>query len=195
MVHTFDVTDPQRQAALKRVKVGDSLTAIGTEAWLARSNQLAHILRHRGGTRRMLRPRGHGGRVRAAWQETVPIIYRGRIAARAAARARGGEQPRASSRSKATATVVCYVAGRRWRDTLIKRSFSVADRRTSVALEQEFWVALMHIAASRRQTLTALVATADAQCPEGRSLASALRVLALQEFFRSRRVPSALSEP
>jgi hypothetical protein len=32
MVHTFNVTDPQRQAALKRVKVGDSLTAIGTEA-------------------------------------------------------------------------------------------------------------------------------------------------------------------
>lgn len=32
-VHTFDVTDPQRQAALKRVKVGDSLTAIGTEAF------------------------------------------------------------------------------------------------------------------------------------------------------------------
>ena len=76
------------------------------------------------------------------------------------------------------------------RDTLIKRSFSVADRRTSVALEQEFWVALMHIAASRQQTLTALVAAADAQHPEGRSLASALRVLALREFFRSRPAPS-----
>ena len=33
MVHTFNVTDPQRQAALKRVKVGDSLTAVGTEAF------------------------------------------------------------------------------------------------------------------------------------------------------------------
>jgi Cu/Ag efflux protein CusF len=33
MVHTFNVTDPRRQAALKRVKVGDSLTAIGTEAF------------------------------------------------------------------------------------------------------------------------------------------------------------------
>lgn len=33
MVHTFDVTDPRRQAALKRVKVGDSLTAVGTEAF------------------------------------------------------------------------------------------------------------------------------------------------------------------
>ena len=33
MVHTFAVTDPKRQAALKRVKVGDTLTAIGTEAF------------------------------------------------------------------------------------------------------------------------------------------------------------------
>ena len=33
MVHIFNVTDPRRQAALKRVKVGDSLTAIGTEAF------------------------------------------------------------------------------------------------------------------------------------------------------------------
>jgi len=32
LVHTFNVTDPRRQAALKRVKVGDTLTAIGTEA-------------------------------------------------------------------------------------------------------------------------------------------------------------------
>jgi hypothetical protein len=33
LVHIFDVTDPRQQAALKRVKVGDSLTAIGTEAF------------------------------------------------------------------------------------------------------------------------------------------------------------------
>jgi predicted DNA-binding ribbon-helix-helix protein len=68
-------------------------------------------------------------------------------------------------------------------DTLIKRSFSLAGRRTSVALEQEFWAAPMHIAASRQQTITALVAEADARRPVGRPLASALRVLALQELF------------
>jgi hypothetical protein len=33
MVHTFNVTDARQQAVLKRVKVGDSLTAIGTEAF------------------------------------------------------------------------------------------------------------------------------------------------------------------
>ena len=63
-------------------------------------------------------------------------------------------------------------------DTLIKRSFSLAGRRTSVALEPEFWAALMHIAASRRQTLTALVLEA-AKARRPRGLASALRVLAL----------------
>ena len=33
LVHTFAVTEPRRQAALKRVKIGDSLTVIGTEAF------------------------------------------------------------------------------------------------------------------------------------------------------------------
>jgi predicted DNA-binding ribbon-helix-helix protein len=46
---------------------------------------------------------------------------------------------------------------------LIKRSFSLADRRTSVALEQEFWAALMHVAVKRQQRLTALVAEGDAR--------------------------------
>jgi predicted DNA-binding ribbon-helix-helix protein len=66
--------------------------------------------------------------------------------------------------------------------TLIKRSFSLVGHRTSVALEQEFWAALTHIAASRQQTMTALVAEADARRPAGRPLASTLRVFALQAF-------------
>ena len=66
---------------------------------------------------------------------------------------------------------------------LIKHSFSLTGRRTSVALEQEFWAALIRIAASRRQTLTQLVAAADAMLISGQPLASTLRVLALREFF------------
>jgi predicted DNA-binding ribbon-helix-helix protein len=79
--------------------------------------------------------------------------------------------------------------------TPIKRSFSPAGRRTSIALEQEFWAALMHIAISRQQTLTALIAEADAQRPEGRPLASALRVFAqmfaLQAVFSQPSAPAA----
>jgi predicted DNA-binding ribbon-helix-helix protein len=67
----------------------------------------------------------------------------------------------------------------------MKRSFSFADRRTSVALEPEFWRALEHIAASRQQTLVALVSSVEAQHSRGQ-WASALRVFALEEFFRPR---------
>jgi predicted DNA-binding ribbon-helix-helix protein len=62
---------------------------------------------------------------------------------------------------------------------LIKRSFSLAGHRTSVALEAEFWTVLLRIARSRQQNLSALVAAADASRAPDRPLASALRVMAL----------------
>jgi predicted DNA-binding ribbon-helix-helix protein len=62
---------------------------------------------------------------------------------------------------------------------LIKRSFSLAGHRTSVALEQEFWDALTRMAQARGVSLSALVARADAARGADRPLASALRVLAL----------------
>ena len=64
----------------------------------------------------------------------------------------------------------------------MKRSFSLAGHRTSVALEQEFWQALQRIALRRGQSLSALVAATDTGRGPGRPLASALRVLALQNF-------------
>jgi predicted DNA-binding ribbon-helix-helix protein len=78
------------------------------------------------------------------------------------------------------------VAGRQPLSGLIKRSFSLAGHRTSVALEEEFWSALSQLAADRQQTLTALVASTDAGREPGRPLASALRVLALREFSQRR---------
>jgi predicted DNA-binding ribbon-helix-helix protein len=64
---------------------------------------------------------------------------------------------------------------------LIKRSFSLAGHRTSVALEREFWDALTQMAQARGQSLSALVAAADAERPAGRPLASVLRVMALMD--------------
>jgi predicted DNA-binding ribbon-helix-helix protein len=64
---------------------------------------------------------------------------------------------------------------------LVKRSFSLAGHRTSVALEAEFWSAVAAIAQRRGQTLSALVAETDAARAPGRPLASALRLLALQD--------------
>jgi predicted DNA-binding ribbon-helix-helix protein len=75
----------------------------------------------------------------------------------------------------------------RWRQRLsglFKRSFSLAGHRTSVALEEEFWRALIAIAQARGQSLSALVANTDAAREAGRPLASALRLLALREAPR-----------
>lgn len=72
----------------------------------------------------------------------------------------------------------------RWRlSALVKRSFSLAGHRTSVALEEEFWTALTRVAELRGQSLSALVAAVDVARFTGQPLASALRVQALREFF------------
>ena len=63
---------------------------------------------------------------------------------------------------------------------LVKRSLALSGHRTSVALEPEFWSALAELAAARGETLAALVGAIDAARDPKRSLASALRVFALQ---------------
>lgn len=72
-------------------------------------------------------------------------------------------------------------AGQRRRLSLVKRSFSVSGHRTSVALEPEFWSALSDIATRRGALLSALVAQVDAERCPGQPLASALRIVALQQ--------------
>ena len=62
---------------------------------------------------------------------------------------------------------------------LVKRSFSLAGHRTSVALEAEFWAVLTAIAATNHQSLAAFVAGLDAARDPDRPLASLLRVHAL----------------
>jgi predicted DNA-binding ribbon-helix-helix protein len=62
---------------------------------------------------------------------------------------------------------------------LVKRSFSLAGHRTSVALEPEFWDVLTTVAAGRGLGLATLVAEIDAARPAGRPLASSLRIMAL----------------
>jgi predicted DNA-binding ribbon-helix-helix protein len=64
---------------------------------------------------------------------------------------------------------------------LVKRSFTLAGHRTSVALEQEFWEVLETIASARRRTMASLVAEVDAARRPDRPLASALRILALTQ--------------
>jgi predicted DNA-binding ribbon-helix-helix protein len=63
---------------------------------------------------------------------------------------------------------------------LLKRSFSLAGHRTSVALEQEFWDVLAQDAAARGLNLARMVADIDAERGLARPLASALRIHALR---------------
>jgi predicted DNA-binding ribbon-helix-helix protein len=62
---------------------------------------------------------------------------------------------------------------------LVKRSFSLAGHRTSVALEVPFWDALATCAAARGITLARLVVEIDGDRAPEQPLASALRVFAL----------------
>ena len=68
---------------------------------------------------------------------------------------------------------------------LIKRSFSLAGHRTSVALEPKFWAVLDEAAARRGASLASLVAGIDAQRMPPEPLASALRLAALAEARNS----------
>jgi predicted DNA-binding ribbon-helix-helix protein len=60
----------------------------------------------------------------------------------------------------------------------VKRSFTIKGHRTSISLEAPFWEALRQAATEERTTLSALVATIDAE--RGTSgLSSAVRVWVL----------------
>jgi predicted DNA-binding ribbon-helix-helix protein len=75
----------------------------------------------------------------------------------------------------------CTASIRRNRLTgLVKRSFSLAGHRTSVALEAEFWAVLLRMADANEQSLSGLVAAVDSAREPDQPLASALRVTALR---------------
>ncbi len=64
--------------------------------------------------------------------------------------------------------------------SLFKKSFTLAGKRTSVALEPEFWAALEAMAAGHGLTLSRLVDNIATHRGD-RSVASALRICALSK--------------
>jgi len=67
--------------------------------------------------------------------------------------------------------------------TIVKRSVRIAGHATSISLEAAFWQGLCDIAAARRMSVNARVATIDAT--RGGNLSSAIRLFVL-ECARSR---------
>jgi predicted DNA-binding ribbon-helix-helix protein len=65
-----------------------------------------------------------------------------------------------------------------------KRSITIADHKTSISLENEFWDCLQEIAVERDVSLGALVAAIDANRQHAK-LSSAIRIFVLQ-FYRYR---------
>ncbi len=64
---------------------------------------------------------------------------------------------------------------------LVKRSFSLAGHRTSIALEAAFWEVLEDVARAQGMSLAGLVVSVDAARDGTQPFASALRLLALRE--------------
>jgi predicted DNA-binding ribbon-helix-helix protein len=66
---------------------------------------------------------------------------------------------------------------------ITKRSVIVSGHKTSVSLEETFWLELKTIAAERKVTLGHLIATVDAD-RQHPNLSSALRVFVLAKYYR-----------
>jgi len=66
---------------------------------------------------------------------------------------------------------------------VVKRSIVIAGHKTSVSLEDAFWMALKEIAAERDMTLSDLVASIDSERQHG-NLSSAIRLFVL-DFYRN----------
>ena len=67
----------------------------------------------------------------------------------------------------------------------LKRSFSIAGHRTSISLEQAFWVALKDIARDQNRSLASVVASIDRERGDA-GLSSAIRVWVLDHYRKSR---------
>jgi predicted DNA-binding ribbon-helix-helix protein len=64
---------------------------------------------------------------------------------------------------------------------VVKRSIVIAGHKTSVSLEDAFWIGLKDIAGTRNMTLSELVASIDADRRQG-NLSSAIRLYVLDHF-------------
>lgn len=67
---------------------------------------------------------------------------------------------------------------------VVKRSIVVGRHKTSVSLEDLFWVELRKIAEQRRQTLSQLVADIDAQRQHS-NLSSAIRLFVFEQRVKN----------
>ena len=68
----------------------------------------------------------------------------------------------------------------------LKRSVTIDGHRTSVSLEEAFWVELRHICRRRGDTVATMIARIDHDRPAEVGLATALRLFVLSELQSAR---------
>jgi predicted DNA-binding ribbon-helix-helix protein len=68
-----------------------------------------------------------------------------------------------------------------------KRSLTITGHRTSVSLEEPFWQALAEIAAARKQSVAAVVASIDRGRQAKTNLSAAIRVYVLDWYRKQAR--------
>jgi predicted DNA-binding ribbon-helix-helix protein len=64
---------------------------------------------------------------------------------------------------------------------IVKRSITIRGHRTSISIEDAFWIRLQAIAEARAQPIAALVGAIDAGREPGSNLSSAVRLFVLDE--------------
>jgi predicted DNA-binding ribbon-helix-helix protein len=72
------------------------------------------------------------------------------------------------------------VNGRRVKSPILKRSIVISGHKTSVSLEEPFWVCLREIAEGQQVTVSSIVADIEASHPLG-NLSSAIRTFVLNK--------------
>ena len=66
--------------------------------------------------------------------------------------------------------------------SVAKRSVTIAGHRTSLSLEEPFWIALQEIAAQKQRPVAALIQEVDKSRGAGLNLSAALRVFVLNHY-------------
>jgi predicted DNA-binding ribbon-helix-helix protein len=79
------------------------------------------------------------------------------------------------------------------KSSVVKRSVSIAGRKTSISLEEPFWSIMRDISAQSGTTLNRLVSHIDSERQENSNLSSAIRLFVLDHF--KRRAPGPTGEP
>jgi predicted DNA-binding ribbon-helix-helix protein len=68
------------------------------------------------------------------------------------------------------------------KSSVIKRSVVVDGRKTSISIEESFWIGLKELAHAKQMTLSGILASIKADRAQGSNLSSAIRVFILSQF-------------